>query len=88
MTLTKEKVKQIIAKYGKNESDSGSTEVQIVLLTEKINNLLKHFSVHKKDLLTRRNFLRLIGRRKRLLGYLKRVNPKRYTEIIKDIGLE
>lgn len=88
MALTKEKVKQIITKYGKNESDSGSPEVQIALLTERINNLLKHFSVHKKDLLTRRSFLRLIGKRKRLLKYLKRVNPERYAEIVKEIGLE
>ncbi|MCS7231694.1 MAG: 30S ribosomal protein S15 [Elusimicrobiota bacterium] len=88
MTLTKEKIKEIIAKYGKNEKDSGSTEVQIVLLTERINNLLKHFSIHKKDFLTRRNFLRLIGKRKRLLKYLKETNPERYSQIIKEIGLE
>lgn len=88
MALTKEKIRQIISKYGKNERDSGSPEVQIALLTERINNLLKHFSVHKKDLLTRRNFLILIGRRKRLLKYLKRTNPQRYAEIVKEMGLE
>ena len=88
MALTKEKIKEIINKYGKHEHDSGSAEVQIVLLTERINSLLKHFSVHKKDLLTKRNFLKLIGKRRRLLNYLKKVDPQKYKEIIKEIGLE
>ncbi len=88
MALTKEKIKEIISKYGKHEKDTGSAEVQIVLLTERINQLMKHFSVHKKDFLTRRNFLRLIGKRRRLLNYLKKTNPQKYQEIVKEIGLE
>ncbi|MEN3013379.1 MAG: 30S ribosomal protein S15 [Endomicrobiia bacterium] len=88
MVLTKEKIKEIIKKYGKNEKDSGSAEVQIVLLTERINNLLRHFSVHKKDFLTKRSFLKLIGKRRRLLKYLKRTNPQKYDQIVKEIGLE
>lgn len=88
MTLTKEKIKEIISKYGKNEKDSGSAEVQIIMLTERINALLKHFSQHKKDFLTRRNFLKLIGQRKRLLNYLKNNDPKKYQQIVKEIELE
>ncbi len=86
--LTKEKIKEIISKYGKHERDSGSPEVQIVLLTERINLLMKHFSVHKKDLLTRRSLLRLIGKRRRLLNYLKKNDPQKYKEIVTEIGLE
>jgi len=86
--LTKEKIKDIVLKYGKHPNDTGSAEVQILLLTERINNLLKHFETHKKDFLTRRNFLKLIGQRRRLLNYLKKNNPKRYQTIIKEIGLE
>ncbi|MCS7150891.1 MAG: 30S ribosomal protein S15 [Endomicrobia bacterium] len=88
MTVVKEKIKDIINKYGKHDKDSGSPEVQIVLLTERINALNKHFERHKKDKLTRRNFLRLIGQRKRLLNYLKKTNYESYSKIIKDIGLE
>lgn len=88
MALTKEKIKEIVLKYGKHEKDTGATEVQIVLLTERINALLQHFARHKKDLLTRRNFLRLIGKRKRLLNYLKRTNPEKYKTLVKEIGLE
>lgn len=88
MAITKEKIKEIVSKFGKHEKDTGSAEVQIVLLTERINMLLKHFAVHKKDFLTRRNFLRLIGKRRRLLNYLKRTDPQRYQQIVKEIGLE
>ncbi len=87
MALTKEKIKEVISKFGKHEKDSGSTEVQIVLLTERINTLLKHFATHKKDFLTRRNFLRLIGKRRRLLNYLKKTSPEKYQQLIKEIGL-
>lgn len=87
MSLTKERIKEIISKYGKHPKDSGSPEVQIVLLTERINSLIKHFSVHKKDYLTRRNFLKLIGQRRRLLNYLKKLDIERYNKIIKEIGL-
>lgn len=88
MPLSKEKIQEIVSKYGKHQKDTGSTVTQIMLLTERINQLQKHFFVHKKDLLTRRNFLRLIGRRKRLLDYLKRTEPQKYEEIIKEIKLE
>jgi small subunit ribosomal protein S15 len=86
--LTKEKIKDIVLKYGKHPKDTGSPEVQILLLTERINNLLKHFETHKKDFLTRRNFLKLIGQRRRLLNYLKKIDLKRYQAIVKEIGLE
>ena len=87
MSLNKEMVKEKIMKYGKNEKDTGSTEVQISLLTERINLLMKHFEKHKKDKLTRRNFLKMIGQRKRLLKYLKRVNKESYNKIIQSLGL-
>jgi small subunit ribosomal protein S15 len=88
MALTKEKIKEIISKYGKHERDSGSPEVQIVLLTERINILQQHFARHRKDFLTRRSFLKLIGKRRRLLNYLKRTDPQKYQQIVKEIGLE
>ncbi len=88
MPLTKEKIKEIISKYGKHERDSGSPEVQIALLTERIKILQQHFSRHRKDFLTRRSFLKLIGLRRRLLNYLKKTDPQKYQQIIKEIGLE
>jgi small subunit ribosomal protein S15 len=87
MVLDKEIVKEKVIKYGKNEKDTGATEVQIALLTERIKNLMKHFETHKKDLLTRRNFLRMIGQRKRLLKYLKKTNKESYDKITKELGL-
>jgi small subunit ribosomal protein S15 len=87
MSLNKEVIKEKVMKYGKSEKDTGSVEVQISLLTERINVLMKHFETHKKDLLTRRNFLKLIGQRKRLLKYLKRTNEESYKKLVKDLGL-
>ncbi len=87
MVLNKEIVKETINKFGKNEKDCGSIEVQIALLSEKISILTKHFEKNKKDLLTRRNFLRMIGQRRRLLKYLKRTNKESYEKLVKTIGL-
>ena len=87
MSLSKEIVKEKVIKYGKSEKDTGSAEVQISLLTERINVLIKHFEKHKKDMLTRRNFLKMIGQRKRLLKYLKRTNKESYNKTIKNLGL-
>lgn len=78
---------QIITKFRKDEKDTGSPEVQIALLTERIKHLTEHFKTHKKDFHGRRGLLMLVGRRRRLLDYLKRSNLERYSRIIQELGL-
>ena len=87
MNLTKEKKQEIIKKFGKSENDSGTAEVQIALLTEKINNLTDHFSDHKKDHASRRGLMMMVGKRRRLLDYLQRKDIARYRAIIKELNL-
>ena len=87
MTLTKDDKKSIIDKYRLHEHDSGSPEVQIALLTERIKYLTEHFRVHKKDHHSRRGLLKLVGQRRRLLDYLKATKIERYRTIVKDLGL-
>ncbi len=87
MTLTKEKKQEIISKFKLHGLDSGSPEVQIALLTEKIRYLTEHFKVHKSDHHSRRGLLRMVGRRRRLLEYLKRAKVERYRGIVKELGL-
>ena len=87
MNLTKEKKQEIIKKFGKSESDSGTAEVQVALLTEKINNLTGHFSDHKKDHASRRGLMMMVGKRRRLLDYLQRKDIARYRAIIKELNL-
>ncbi len=87
MPLSKESKKQIIGRYKIHDSDSGSPEVQIALLTERITYLTEHFKVHKKDHHSRRGLLRLVGRRRRLLDYLKANKIDRYRTIVKELGL-
>tara|TARA_B100001029_G_C14698487_1_gene253614 strand:+ start:292 stop:549 length:258 start_codon:yes stop_codon:yes gene_type:complete len=81
---TKEK---IIKEYGKSEKDTGSTEVQVALLTQRINDLTDHLKLHKKDHHTRRGLLMLVGKRKRLLQYLENQDVERYRSIIDKLGL-
>ena len=81
--LTKEQKNELIRTYGKNEHDSGSTEVQIALLTARIVYLTEHFKQQPKDFHSRRGLLRLVGRRRNFLNYLKAENVDRYQEIIK-----
>ena len=76
-----------VQKYRTHETDSGSTEVQVALLTERINYLTGHFRSHAKDHHSRRGLLKMVGRRKRLLGYLRRTNLDGYRKIIADLGL-
>ena len=78
---------QTIAEYGKSESDSGSTQAQVALITVRINDLSEHFKVHKKDHHSRRGLLNLVSQRRRLLNYLRRTGPDRYQELIKRLGL-
>lgn len=87
MNLTKEQKQTIIKKYGKGTNDSGTAEVQIALLTEKINNLTDHFTEHKKDHASRRGLMMMVGKRRRLLDYLQRKDIERYRTIIKDLNL-
>lgn len=87
MALTKEQKAAIIAQYRIHENDSGSPEVQIALLTERINALAEHFKVHKKDHHSRRGLVKMVSRRRRLLEYLKRTSPERYYKLINKLGL-
>src|SRR5690242_4713583 len=87
MTLTKEHKQGIIGKFKIHEGDSGSPEVQIALLTEKIHYLTEHFKVHKRDHASRRGLLRMVGQRRRLLDYLKQTKVDRYRKVVKELGL-
>lgn len=87
MPLTKEKNTELINKYSKTEKDSGSTNVQVAILTERIKQLTEHLKINKKDESTRRGLLKLVGKRKSLLLYLKNKNEKGYMSLIKDLGI-
>jgi small subunit ribosomal protein S15 len=87
MTLTKQTKQEIIDKFRLHQEDSGSPEVQIALLTEKIRYLTEHFRVHKRDHASRRGLLRMVGQRRRLLDYLKSTQVDRYRRVVKDLGL-
>lgn len=87
MSLEKEKKQEIIKKFRVHDTDSGSAEVQIALLTERINGLTGHFQVHKKDFHSRRGLLKLVGQRRRLLDYLKSRKADKYRQLVKDLGL-
>jgi small subunit ribosomal protein S15 len=87
MTITKERKQELIQEFRLDETDTGSPEVQIAVLTTRINNLTEHMQVHKKDYATRRGLLALVSRRRRLLDYLRRVNPQRYLSIIGRLGI-
>jgi len=84
MAIVKE---DIIKKYQLHDSDRGSAPVQVALLTARINDLRTHFDAHKKDHHSRRGLLKMVGRRRRLLEYLKRTDVERYRHIIADLGL-
>jgi small subunit ribosomal protein S15 len=87
MSLAKEKKIEIIDGFRKHPTDTGSPEVQIALLTERINILTEHFQTHKKDHTSRRGLLMLVGQRRRLLEYLKRHNIEGYRELIVRLGI-
>jgi len=79
--------KELIDKFGRNESDTGRTEVQVAVLTNRINYLTEHFKIHSKDHHSRRGLLKLVGRRRRLLRYLAGKNIDRYRKLIAELGL-
>ena len=87
MALTPDKKREVISQFRSHESDSGSAEVQIALLTERIKYLTEHFKVHKRDHHSRRGLLRMVGQRRRLLDYLKAVKAERYRMVVKELGL-
>ncbi|MDP3446348.1 MAG: 30S ribosomal protein S15 [Ignavibacteria bacterium] len=87
MSLTKEVKSEIIKKFGATESDSGKPEVQIAILTERINQLTSHFEGHKKDHSSRRGLMQMVGKRRRLLDYLIRKDIARYRTIIKELNI-
>jgi small subunit ribosomal protein S15 len=87
MALNREETASIIAKYGKNEKDSGDSEVQIAILTERINQLAEHRKAFKKDKSSGRAMSILVSKRRRLLKYIQRVNLDKYRSILKDLGL-
>ncbi len=87
MGMSTSKKKEIMDKFAQHEGDTGSPEVQIALLSERIRHLTEHFKTHKKDFHSRRGLLMLVGRRRRLLDYLKSKNFDRYARIIKSLGL-
>ena len=78
---------EVIQKFRLHEKDTGSPEVQIAIITERINHLTEHFNVHKKDHHSRRGLLKLVGQRRRLLDYLKKKDLERYRSLIKTLGL-
>jgi small subunit ribosomal protein S15 len=87
MALAKDKKTEIIGKFKTHESDTGSPEVQVALLTERINSLTEHFKVFRKDHHSRRGLLKLIGQRRRLLDYLKSGSRERYLSLVGKLGI-
>jgi small subunit ribosomal protein S15 len=87
MALKKDEVSSIIKKFGKNEKDTGASEVQIALLTERINQLTGHCKQFKKDKSSQRGLLILVGQRRRMLKYIQRTNLEKYRSLIKELGL-
>lgn len=87
MALTKEVKQELITKHGRTQADTGSPEVQIAMLTQRINDLTEHLRTHPKDHYSRRGLLKLVGRRRRFLDYLQRKNLEGYRALIKELGL-
>jgi small subunit ribosomal protein S15 len=85
--LTNERKKEIVEKFQVHGTDTGSPEVQIAILTERINNLTEHFRVHKKDHHSKRGLMKMIGHRRNLLNYLRKKDVNRYRELIQELGL-
>jgi small subunit ribosomal protein S15 len=87
MTLTAERKQELISKFGAGERDTGRAEVQIALLTDRINSLTDHLREHRKDHHSRRGLLMMVGRRRRLLNYLQRTDLERYRGLVRELGL-
>ena len=87
LSISKERTAELMAEFGKNPQDSGSAEVQVAILSERIKNLTEHLKEHPKDHHTRRGLLMLVGRRRRLLSYIKKNDIVEYRELIKALGI-
>ncbi|HIT51731.1 MAG TPA: 30S ribosomal protein S15 [Candidatus Aveggerthella excrementigallinarum] len=87
LSISRERVAELVKEYGKNEQDTGSAEVQVAILSERIRNLTEHLKVHKKDHHTRRGLLMLVGKRRRLLVYIKNRDIEEYRALIKKLGI-
>ena len=87
MTLTIEKKSEIVKQIGKDEKDTGSSQVQIALITQRIRDLTEHLKIHKKDNHSRHGLVKLVSKRKKHLKYLRRTNPERYTSVIKELKI-
>jgi len=87
MSITSERKQELIDEFGANGNDTGSTAVQVAILTERIQNLTDHMKSHHKDYHSRRGLLMMVGQRRRLLDYMKRTNRERYQDVIKRLGL-
>ena len=87
MSIEKNKTSEIIKNFGNNDNDSGSADVQVAILTERIKNLTEHLKLHKKDFGSRRGLLSMVGQRRNLLKYIRSKNEDRYTNLIKKLGL-
>ncbi len=87
MTVTAERKRELVSRFGRSESDTGTTEVQVALLTDRINDLTEHLRTHSKDHHSRRGLLKRVGRRRRLLQYLQRDDLERYRELVRELGL-
>ena len=87
MTLTKERKQELVEKFGAADTDTGKAEVQIAMLTERINALTEHLRAHGKDHHSRRGLLMLVGRRRRFLNYLQRSDLERYRALVRELGL-
>ena len=86
-SVSKERVAELMAEFGKDANDSGSAEVQVAILTERIRNLTEHLKVHKKDFHTRTGLLKLIGKRRRMLVYIKDRDIEEYRALIAKLGI-
>ena len=87
MSITQERTAELVKEFGRGDNDTGSPEVQIAILTERVRNLTEHMLTHKKDLHSRRGLIAMVGQRRRLLDYLKRKNNERYQAILKALEL-
>ncbi len=87
MSLTKERKQEVIGDYKRGKTDTGSPEVQIAILTTRVAELTEHLRTHKKDYASRRGLLMMVSRRRRLLDYLKRVDPQRYIDVIRRLDI-
>jgi small subunit ribosomal protein S15 len=87
MTITKQRKQELIGEFRRASEDTGSPEVQVAILTSRINGLTEHLRGHKKDYACRRGLLMLVGRRRRLLDYLKKINPQRYLDVIRRLEI-